>query len=151
MLSHIYYEKDQILIVQYPSHLRMPSKRLTNVPALSVQTVLQIQTLKYMQDKLTKFVNQREKAFAIRGCYGQKETMAIQIIRSMLKANHECRLPQFVKAVTDKQNTLFFLQPSKQSSCYEYFIGTIYPIIRWCAEASSQYYQTPFHRKTVSR
>ncbi|WP_282635815.1 hypothetical protein [Sphingobacterium thalpophilum] len=151
MLSHIYYEKDQILIVQYPAHLRIPAKRLTDVTPSAVQTVIQVQTLKYMHDRLTKFVNQREKAFMAMKCYAQQEKRAIQIMRSILRSTQECRLPKFVKAITDKQNTLFFLQPSKQSACYEYFIGTIFPIIHWCAEASSQYYQTPFHRQSVSR
>ncbi|GEM_PF-1539242 len=151
MLSHIYYEKDQILVVQYPTHLGLPAKKLTNIIPSSVQTVLQVQTLKYMHERLTKFVNQREKAFISRQCYGPQEIMAIQIMRTLLKTTQECKLPKLVKAITDKQNTLFFLQPSEKSTCYEYFLGTIFPIIHWCAEASSQYYQTPFHRKPVSR
>lgn len=151
MLSHIYYEKDQILVVQYPVHLGISAKRLTNIAPSAIQNVMQVQTLKYMHDRITKFVNQREKAFINRRCYGPQEILAIKTMRQMLKSTQECRLPKFVMAITDKQNTLFFLQPSNRSTCYEYFIGTIYPIIHWCAEASSQYHQVPFHRRPVSR
>ena len=138
MIKKIVNHETRQVTLEYPSYLRRAPFTTSIRSSLDGTTIHAIHTHKMILGELSKFINQRHRAYSVHRAWTPARVRAVDNLRAMLRHQQEGRLLALCVAVRKHRADLTVLRPAFHSPFRKRYDESIQQIIDYCSEEADR-------------